>query len=395
MPRNKTAAPVLILLLLALVGAGSGVAQAQSDTTATVEWQAQYWNNSDLSGSPAVERREGAIDHNWRQGSPAPTILPNRFSARWTATVTLDEGTYQFVTRSDDGVRVWLDEQPIIDDWRLHPPLTNVATASLDGGAHDIRVEYFENAGESQVSFSWTRVGDESVTIFPLNGPPGSRLQVTAQGFLPHAQLTVGARPVDAGPASSKQERSNGAGLLRTTVTIPAETAQAGQRWVVFVRAGASGERGLSPTFTVTAKTAGRCGESTVVQAGDTLQAIARRCDSSVAALLDANPDLSPARLFVGQRLQVPSEPAEGSAAQVRAIPRYNLNLRALPTTDSQAMDLVPAGSEVPVLGHTPDGTWLWVRYEGRRGWIAGWLSDVQGNLNATPPRGQLQAPSS
>lgn len=49
-------------------------------------------------------------------------------------------------------------------------------------------------------------------------------------------------------------------------------------------------------------------------------------------------------------------------------------------------MGLVPAGSEAPVLGHTPDGAWLLVRYGGRRGWITGWLSDVQGSLDAVPP---------
>lgn len=198
-----------------------------------------------------------------------------------------------------------------------------------------MRVEYFENAGDSQVSFSWTKVGDESATISPLSGPPGSKLQVTAQGFLPNAELAVRARPVDAGPASSKRARSDGVGLLRTTVTIPAEAAQAGERWVLFVRAGASGERGLSPAFTVTADAAGQCEETYVVQAGDTLQEISQKCDSSVAALLDANPDISPARLFAGQRLQAPSEPLEGSRAQVRATPRDNLNLRALPTTNS------------------------------------------------------------
>lgn len=388
-------APLLLLLLSVLIVSATGVAHAQSDTPATVEWRVQYWNNIELSGTPAVERTEAAIDHNWRRDSPAPTIMPNRFSARWTATVTLEEGTYSFVTRSDDGVRVWVDGQRIIDDWMLHPPTTNAATVPLDRGEHEIRVEYFENAGESQVTFSWTEVGDESVTISPLSGPPGSQIQVTARGFLPNAEVAVGVRAVDARPVRSKGERSDETGLVQTTVTIPEEEAQPSQMWVAFVRADASGERGVSSTFTVTAEDVAQCEETYVVQEGDTLEFIARQCDTSVAALLTANPHISPARLFPGQRLEMPSEPLDGAGAQVTATPRFYLNLRSLPTTDSEAIDLVPAGSEVPVLGHTPDEAWLLVQYRGRRGWIAGWLADVRGSLDAAPPRGQLQIPSS
>jgi LysM repeat protein len=321
--------------------------------------------------------------------------MPNRFSARWTATVTLEEGTYSFVTRSDDGVRVWVDGQRIIDDWMLHPPTTNADTVPLDRGEHEIRIEYFENAGESQVTFSWTEVGDESVAISPLSGPPGNQIQVTARGFLPNAEVAVGVRAVDARPVSSKGERSDETGLVQTTVTIPEEEAQPSQMWVAFVRADASGERGVSSTFTVTAEDVAQCEETYVVQEGDTLEFIARQCDASVAALLAANPQISPARLFPGQRLEVPSEPLDGAGAQVTATPRFYLNLRSLPTTDSEAIDLVPAGSEVPVLGHTSDEAWLLVQYRGRRGWIAGWLTDLRGRLDAAPPRGQLQIPSS
>lgn len=394
--RNHNYPALLLLLFLSLlIAVTGGTVHAQNDTPATVEWQAQYWNNIELSGTPAVERTETAIDHNWRQGSPSPTLLPNRFSARWTAVVTLEEGTYSFVTRSDDGVRVWVDGQRIIDDWMLHPPTTNAATLPLDAGEHELRIEYFENAGEAQVTFSWAEVGDESVTISPLSGPPGSQVQVTARGFLPHAELTAGVRLVDAEPASSKDERSDESGMVRTTVTIPEEEAQPGQRWVAFVRADASGERGVSSTFTVTAEDVAQCDEIYVVQEGDTLESIARQCGTSVAALLAANPQISPARLFPGQRLEVPSEPLDGAGAQVTATPRFYLNLRSRPTTDSEAMDLVPAGSEVPVLGHTPDEAWLLVRYRGQRGWIAGWLTDLRGSLEASPPRGQLQIPSS
>jgi LysM repeat protein len=56
------------------------------------------------------------------------------------------------------------------------------------------------------------------------------------------------------------------------------------------------------------------CGESYVVQQGDTLTGIAIFCDTTVEAILDANPGIDPTRLFIGQRIEIP--PPEQEPAQ-------------------------------------------------------------------------------
>ena len=117
-------------------------------------WQAEYFNNRDLSGSPAVARGDAAIDFDWRFQSPAPEINRDNFSTRWTGVFTFKDGRYRFITYSDDGVRLYVDDRLVIDSWR---PMRGArsATVSLSEGAHTVRLEYFERAGAARVSLTW------------------------------------------------------------------------------------------------------------------------------------------------------------------------------------------------------------------------------------------------
>jgi uncharacterized protein YraI len=79
------------------------------------------------------------------------------------------------------------------------------------------------------------------------------------------------------------------------------------------------------------------------------------------------------------------SETFTVSGAAVTATTLYNLNFRPLPTVEFDPEEVIPVGTEVPVLGRTADNNWFLVRYEGQRGWTAGWLTSVQGELDEVP----------
>src|SRR4029077_15240008 len=76
-------------------------------------WKARYWNapNANLipNRAPDYAADEESIDHDWGQGSPDPSIGNNRFVARWTRTLSLEPGDYEFAATADDGVRLWVD----------------------------------------------------------------------------------------------------------------------------------------------------------------------------------------------------------------------------------------------------------------------------------------------
>ena len=86
--------------------------------------KAEYFNNMDLSGVPVVTRIDPAIDFAWGNGteqgvnSPDAAIPVEYFSARWRADLEIAVAdTYTFITRTDDGSRLWLNDELIVDQW--------------------------------------------------------------------------------------------------------------------------------------------------------------------------------------------------------------------------------------------------------------------------------------
>jgi hypothetical protein len=78
------------------------------------------------------------------------------FSIRWIGMVDAEyTEEYSFRTFTDDGVRLWIDGDLIIDDWTIHPPKVNEASKLLTAGQHSIMMDYFENTGDALVRLFW------------------------------------------------------------------------------------------------------------------------------------------------------------------------------------------------------------------------------------------------
>jgi hypothetical protein len=122
-------------------------------------WRAEYYDNPTLSGQPQLVRFEDSINHDWGTGSPAPQIPYDYFSARYTVRRHFDEGTYLFVLNVDDGARVWLNGELIIDEWAVGGKRTITKEKFLDkGGQYEVQVAYFENTGQASISFGWEKI---------------------------------------------------------------------------------------------------------------------------------------------------------------------------------------------------------------------------------------------
>jgi hypothetical protein len=121
------------------------------------QYVTEYWSNQTLAGTPAVTTCEnGPISHDWGAGSPSG-ILADHFSARWSRTATFAAGTYTVTARADDGIRLWLDGDPLIDAWHDQGPTTYTATRTISAGDHTIKVEYFEDAGGAVAQVTWSQ----------------------------------------------------------------------------------------------------------------------------------------------------------------------------------------------------------------------------------------------
>jgi hypothetical protein len=126
------------------------------------DWRGEYWSNRGLDGSPTRVRNDKSIDFNWGWGAPAADIPADNFSVRWTRALDFDAATYRFHTRADDGVRLWVDGQLIINDWQDGAPREQTADYALVQGVHNLQVEFYEHLGSAQVRVWWGKVSTPS-----------------------------------------------------------------------------------------------------------------------------------------------------------------------------------------------------------------------------------------
>lgn len=143
---------------LILVFLLSGVAFAQGPEPQGVNpvWSVSYWNNVSLSGEPVVQVSESKIDWNWGTGAPYPALGADQFSGRWTGWIYASEQRlYRFTTTSDDGVRVYIDNNKVVDAWYDHAAQTFVGDLALTAGHHIVVVEYYERTGAALLRFTW------------------------------------------------------------------------------------------------------------------------------------------------------------------------------------------------------------------------------------------------
>lgn len=108
----------------------------------------EYFNNRELKGDPALVRNDEQVNFNWGSTSPAKEVNEDNFSVRWTGKLTPTEsGKYQFGWRSNGGVRIFLDGNPVIEEMQNRRTRNVLKDIDFEAGkSYDIRIEYFENA---------------------------------------------------------------------------------------------------------------------------------------------------------------------------------------------------------------------------------------------------------
>ncbi len=117
-------------------------------------WTAQYFANQNLEGAPVAVFSEASPTHNWGYNAPLANVPADNFSVRWTTTLNLTGGIYELNVLTDDGVRVYINGVPIIDEWHLATGQRYVQTINLPTGATGIQIDFFENTGVAGLDFN-------------------------------------------------------------------------------------------------------------------------------------------------------------------------------------------------------------------------------------------------
>lgn len=118
----------------------------------------EYFNNKNLVGEPFYTRIDTQINFNWQNSSPIPGVInEDKFSVRWTGQLkTPGTDKYEIGLMADNGFRLYLNNELIIDAWENHQAGSSLGTPiQLEKDkSYDLKIEYFENIGTSSVIFS-------------------------------------------------------------------------------------------------------------------------------------------------------------------------------------------------------------------------------------------------
>ena len=149
-----------------------------------------YYDNIDFTGA-TVTRLDPTVNFNWGTGAPVPGIGADTFSVRWNGQVRAKVcGTTTFYTTSDDGVRLYVNNVLVVDNWTDHAPTENSGTIALTAGQkYDVRMETYENGGLAVAKLAWS-------------GPGLAKEFIPQTHLYPYALLVTASTTLGAGDAA-------------------------------------------------------------------------------------------------------------------------------------------------------------------------------------------------
>lgn len=332
----------LTIILVVLAVGPLAPANAEFGTN----WTAQFYNCTDFAcGVAATVLYPNGINFVWGNGSPTDSlgvpiagVNPNGFAVRFSSTQSFVGGTYDFILTSDDGVRLYIDGNLVLDKFVARPLTTDTIGVTLTAGTHSIIVEYFDNVDAATIQVQWVPQGT-------FTGTPG--ITATAVPVAKASVVSVRGLSVRTGPY-----------LGASLITI----ARPGTEYDVAAK---NSSEGIYTWYLITV------GERQGWASGRYLQ-------------LNVDPATIPSQNTIFD--QIDNAPDIG----VRGYPRAVMNLRVRPSIRTQRLDQIPWGDEVIIIGRTVQAgqnRWYHVRWKDKIGWIFAPYVTVRGPLDAVPIR--------
>ncbi|MFZ4828471.1 MAG: PA14 domain-containing protein [Phototrophicaceae bacterium] len=301
-------------------------------------WTAQYYNNNSLSGFPSAILTETNINHNWGESAPVNGVNADNFSVRWTASPTLESGTYRVTVRADDATRVFFNNQLLIDRWSGGAGGQAVIEFTSLAGTQSLVVEYREDLVNAYLEWTLERVLQVSATPTPVTttitggGAVGVPVETGATATVTAYRLNVRAQPTTDGTVLVKLDRN----AVHPIVGKNADSTW----WQIRI----NGVDGWVYSDFVTAN----------------------------------NTANVPTTSTVGtQNITV-------TATQYLLSTKTTVNLRSNPSSSSAILATLPTAVTAQIVARNATSTWYQVIYNGKVGWL------YSGYVNVTAPADQI-----
>ena len=152
------------------------------DLPSVMGLRGDYYDTPNFIGARQT-RTDSTVDFNWGAGSPSAGIGADTFSVRWTGQVNpaFDE-SYTFYTFTNDGVRLWIDGELLVDQWsdQAAGAEWSGTIALLAGQKVTIQMDYYDNLGDAAARLLWSSPSTPKAAIPQARldaspGPPDGR----------------------------------------------------------------------------------------------------------------------------------------------------------------------------------------------------------------------------
>ena len=219
-----------------------------STTAPSPGLKAEYYAGDNF-GTKKLERVDSAITFYWPDGaSPAAGIPHDYFSARWTSKLLpAVSGAHTFWVDCDDGFRLWVNGQLVLDKWNptpwTHFDLPS-ATISLEAGKlYDFKAEFQDFFSDALAVVGWSAPGLNKQHI------PASRF------FLPEPEADLTAPGVTLATASTSVTTDF---TVQATFTEPVSGLEAADFQLTNATAGALSGSGTQYTLAISPTASGQ-----------------------------------------------------------------------------------------------------------------------------------------
>ena len=153
------------------------ILQPYMDALDTSNFMVEYYKNTSLTGDAVViggkdslQPTSQELNYYWGTKSPHGKIPNDYFSARYTKNFEVTEdnqGEFFLHLWADDGVRVYVDNQLILDDWNPNNGKLRMTNLNLAAGIHTVKIEYLELSGNASIKYELSKQPKASNVVNP------------------------------------------------------------------------------------------------------------------------------------------------------------------------------------------------------------------------------------
>ncbi len=132
---------IAVVLVMLVVALGRSAVRGP-----TGPWLGEYFEGKEFEGDPQI-RFTRKVEFDWGKDRPFRGMPKDKWSAIYTTCLVVEEeDEYRFRLTSDDGSRLFINDDKLIDNWGPHSPRTRTGKILLEPGTYELVVEYFEAA---------------------------------------------------------------------------------------------------------------------------------------------------------------------------------------------------------------------------------------------------------